>query len=426
MVVEHAALCGQRAIRYAALAIREHYLAYRIVSDERWQDIYALYRLAVESDMASRIVKDSLNRQTELSSCHAAFLQALLLSATNPSAMPVRQIAWTDRLLDRWSNQTSLAQELPTELDRGVLAIDLTAPASMHRHQPPPRGPQWRYLDIEPIGRSIKKRVKYLRAGESPAQLGLGEEYAAANAESYLIGLYQEWCDLPVERAMPRRVTDADVPPAQLGLSLAGAHMAVFGEAFVQPEEASQHLRGRQVDEFSLFGGQGQYHAAAQGKASAAATVVAVALESWRIDNESALGFKLTRADGGGRIIHNLLVGIRARPDQPVVAGTVRWLIEGESGQIMMGVRVLPGIPRAIGVRATGINAFSNRFTQALWLPGMAALQSLPTLLIPNSWFKPGRLVEVYRDGQIFKIKLVQLIERGQDFERVSFQGELF
>ncbi|MBV8464983.1 MAG: hypothetical protein JO218_03465, partial [Burkholderiales bacterium] len=189
VIVEHKALCGQRALRYAALAIREHHMAYRAVPKERWSDLFSLYRLALDASVHNKIVKDSLNRQTELSSCTAAFLQALLLAATNPSAMPVRQIAWTDRLLDRWSNQSTMSAEVPEDVERGVLAIQLDDPGELRRYDPPPVGERWRYLDIEPIGRSIKKRIKYLRAGELPAQLGLGEEYAAASAESYLIGL---------------------------------------------------------------------------------------------------------------------------------------------------------------------------------------------------------------------------------------------
>jgi len=420
VVVDHKALCGQRAMRYAALAIREHHLAYRSVPQERWDDLYALYRTAVEADLCTKIVKDSLNRQTELSSCNATFLQALLLAASNPSAMPVRQIVWTDRLLDRWSNQSTLNTEPPTEAERGVLCVNLTQAGELRRQDPAPQGDAWRYVDIEPIGRSIKKRIKYLRAGESPAQLGLGEEYAAATAENYLIGLYQEWCDLPIERGMPRHTRSPDTPPADVGLGLNSAHQAVAGKAFVQPEEDLE-VRGRAIADFQLFGGQAQFLVQGAAKDNAPPPE----MEQWRIDNESALGFKLSRSGPGDRCIHNQLVAVRPRPGQPMLVGTVRWLTEGDASQIVMGIRALPGVPQAVAVRATGINTFSNRFTPALLLPSMPALQALATLLLPATWYKPGRIVEVHKDGQIHKIKIDQLVERGQDFERVSFSGEL-
>jgi hypothetical protein len=419
-VADHVALCGQRAMRYAALAIREHHLAYRAVPPERWSDLYDLYRLALDADVANKIVKDSLNRQTELSSCTAAFLQALLLGASNPSAMPVRQIVWTDRLLDRWSNQGNLSVELPTDTDKGVLAIDLDHPGELRRHQPPPGGPAWHYLDIEAIGRSIKKRIKYLRAGESPAQLGLGDEYASASAEQNLVGLYQEWCDLPIERGMPRRVSRDDAPFGQLGMGLVGGHYAIAGKPFAQPD-APVEVRGRAIADFQLFGGQAQHLSAAAPKAGEPLPD----LEPWRVDNESALGFKLSRHEPGGRVIHNQLVIIKPRPEQSMVAGTVRWLLEGANGDITMGVRILPGLPQPVAVRATGLNTFSNRFTQALLLPAMPALHAMASLLLPPTWFKPGRIIEVYLEGHIRKVRLDQMLERGQDYERVAFQGEL-
>ncbi|WP_374355882.1 hypothetical protein, partial [Chitinimonas sp.] len=418
-VLEHGALCAQRALRYAALAIREHHLAYRMVPNERWQDLFALYALAAQTDIASKIVKDSLNRQTELSSCNAAFLQALLLASANPSAMPVRQIAWTDKLIDRWSNQASLQAELPADTQRGVLAINLEQPGEIRRHDPPPTGETWRYLDIDPIARSIKKRIKYLRAGESPAQLGLGEEYANENAEQFLTNLYQEWCDLPIERGMQRRSGPTD-SLGQLCLGLNNVHHAIGGKRFAQPDELSE-VRGRAIADFQLFGGQAQHLV----KQAAKEPESLPELEHWQVDNESALGFKLSRHEPGGRLIHNMLVAVRPRPEQQLVAGTVRWLLEGANGDLTIGVRILPGMPQAIGVRATGLNTFSNRFTQALLLPEMPALHALPSLLLPPTWFKQGRIIEAHVQGQVVKLKLEQLIERGSDFERVAFHGEL-
>lgn len=420
-VSEHKALIGQRALRYTALAIREHHLAFRLVPTARWEELYSLYRVAQESETATKIVKDSLNRQTELSSCTAAFVQALLLSAANPSGMPVRHILWADKLLDRWSNQAVLSAEPPATAERGVLAIELSHPGELKRYDPVPVGPDWRYLDIDTVAKSIKKRIKYLRAGESPAQLGLGEEYAASVAEHNLVGLYQEWCDLPLERGMPRHKPRQDAPPASVGLGLLGAHYAIGGEPFSQPSEPTE-VRGRAIADYQLFGGQA-HHLAAASKQQKDGD--APELEAWRIDNESALGFRLHRDEPGGRLNHAMMVAVRPHPDQSCMVGAVRWLLENGQGGLTIGIRILPGVPRAVSVRATGLNNYSNRFTQALLLPAMPALQALPSLLLPTTWFKPGRIIEVHLDGHIKRIKLEQVIERGLDFERVSFQGEL-
>lgn len=419
-VAEYKALCGQRAIRYMALALREHHFAYRTIPVARWEEIYKLYNVAVNAGVAAKLVKDSLNQQTEVSSCDAAFIQALLLSASNPAGMSVRQIGWTDRLLDRWSNQTALLETLPDKQEKGVLAIKLDAPGNLIRIEPPEKMDQWRFLDIEPIGKSIKKRVKYLRAGESPAQLGLGEEYAAATAESYLFALYQEWCDLPVERSSQRRPTRPDVPPTQLVASIADVHTAINGKVFVQPDEAME-VRGRAIMDFQLYGGVSQ-HVVQTSKPVKEPTPE---YENWRTDNESVQGMKLTRYEPGQRLIHNQLLAVRSRPDQPWMCGSVRWLKEGVNGEIEIGVRIMAGIPTAIAVRATGVNHHSHRFCPALLLPAIPALKTATSLIVPSGWFKLGRMVEVYYDGMVKRVKLDELAERGNDFERVVFAGDV-
>lgn len=422
MVAEHIALCGQRALRYAALALREHHQAYRAVPAERWRDLAALYRIAAEGGFAAKIVKDSLNQQTELSSCNASFIQPILLAAANPSTMPVRQILWTDRLLDRWSNQTPLLDSPPEPADRGALAFELDEPQDLRRYDPVPLGKDWRYIDIDPVGKRIKKRIKYLRAGESPAQLGLGEDYAAASAESHLISLFQEWCDTQLERSMPRHPVQRQAAPAQLALGLNAAHLAIAGVPFAQPDE-KQEVRGRSIADFQLFGGQAQHleHSDRQQKPAEPMPEP----ESWLLENESAQGFKLVRQEPGNRLGLGQLVSVRPRPEQPIVVGHVRWLLQGANGELNIGVRLLPGVPRPLAVRTTGVNSFSSRFCQALLLPAMPALQAPPGVLLPSGWFKAGKIIEALVDGQIKRIKLEQLIERGLDFERASFQGEL-
>lgn len=420
-VAEHCALIGQRAIRYAALAIREHHLAYRTVPNERWADLNALYQIAADAGVASKIVKDSLNKQTELSSCMASFLQGVLLAGANPSGMSVRQILWTDRLLDRWSNQTTLLVEPPHPAERGALALDFEHPGELKRYDPIPVGASWRYIDIDPVGKRIKKRIKYLRAGESPAQLGLGEEYAASTAEGFLVGLFQEWCDTPQERGMPRRQARGDAAPAMVALGLNAAHMAISGSHFTQPEEKHE-IRGRAIADFQLFGGQAQ-HLSNTGVFKELEPVPE--LEQWAMENESAMGFRLQRSVPGGRLAHGQLVAVRPRPEQPIVTGSVRWLEEGANGEIIIGVRLLTGMPRAVAVRTTGVNSFSSRFSQALLLPAMPALNTTASLLLPTGWFKAGKIIEVHIEGQIKKARLEQLVDRGQDFERVSFQGDI-
>ena len=78
-------------------------------------------------------------------------------------------------------------------------------------------------------------------------------------------------------------------------------------------------------------------------------------------------------------------------------------------------------MPAAIAVRPTGLNVPNAKYVQALSLTGVAAQNSPPSLVLPAGWFKPRRVVEVYVEGHI-KVRLVEIIDRGNDYERCSYE----
>jgi hypothetical protein len=82
---------------------------------------------------------------------------------------------------------------------------------------------------------------------------------------------------------------------------------------------------------------------------------------------------------------------------------------------------MVPGVPRAVAVRSTGINAKSEKFIPALYCPALAALGSPASLILPPGWYRPKRVVEVYGDTPEPYL-LTGVIERGSDFERVAVE----
>lgn len=418
-VLDYLALIGQRSLRYTALAIREFHLAYQVVAASLWQKLYQLYGQAEAGGLQSKTVKDSLNRQTELSSCNAAFIQALLLAAANPHGMPLKQILWVDRLLDRWSNQTLLRRELNPHTDEEQakisLAIDLPMANGVLRRSLDPAPEGQRLLLLGTVMKSLKKRIKLLRAGELPVQIGLGDEFSAAAAETQLIYLYQQWGENGIDRSFQRRASSGEVA---LVYELAAMHAILEGKPFVSPDDKLE-VRGRTIDDFALFGRQAQHLQPAQPSGAPAQLPEP---EPWQVIDESALGFRLLReVIAGGRLAHHQLLLLRSPAASSWLLATVRWVSQ-EDDELIAGVRVLPGMPQAVAVRATGLSPTgSHKYIPALLLPSVAALQSGPSLVLPTGWFKPGRVVETYCDGEPRRMKMTQLLERGADFERISF-----
>ena len=102
--------------------------------------------------------------------------------------------------------------------------------------------------------------------------------------------------------------------------------------------------------------------------------------------------------------------------------GQIRWLMSAENGDVHAGIRLLPGLPTAAAVRATGLNAQNEKFVPALALSAVPALKSPPSLVLSSGWFKPKRVVELFTDSAR-QLRLTEVLERGTDFERVAFEA---
>src|SRR5262249_29768837 len=143
---------------------------------------------------------------------------------------------------------------------------------------------------------------------------------------------------------------------------------------------------------------------------------------TWQIKDESAAGLRLERVDpaGSSRVVLNQLLGIQLADGKPFLLCTIRWLSVSTEFGLRVGVQILPGVPQGIAIKPSRPDAAGESSPQAFLLPAFAPLQSPETLVIPNGWFKPEREMEIAdRPG---RVRLADPIDRGADFERVSFE----
>ena len=146
-------------------------------------------------------------------------------------------------------------------------------------------------------------------------------------------------------------------------------------------------------------------------------------IEEWRLEDESAQGLRMVRPAGssGKRYAHGQLVAVRPADAKSFLLGQVRWLMGAENGDVHAGIKLLPGLPSGVAVRATGLNVQSDKYLPALALSAVAALNSPASLVLPAGWFKPKRVIEVYTRS-LQRVTLTEVIERGSDFERVAYE----
>ncbi len=404
------ALACQRALWCIGRRIAEHYKGYMEIPGEDWEALHRVYALAEERGVAGDAVSHPVYKGKAETNCIETYARALLLHLANPNEHPPRQTALIARWLERWSRKVTLSRTAPAE-QNNPLRVDLAGSSGASRAGE--ASDSVRYLDVREVARSVKKRVALLRRGETPAALGLGDDITPATAEPLLVMLYRQWCEDKQSRAHVRR---AAVGTAQLCAELSVIHHYVSGRRFRQPVDDGT-LSQRQHEEIATFG------RVATRRDDDRVDASDQALETWQIEDESMAGLRLTREDRAtaGRYQLHQLIAARPADGKSFILGMVRWLSVSAETELSAGIRTLPGMPQAVSVRATGLNATTEKYVPALLLPAVPGLQSPESLVLPTGWYRPKRVVELSREGSA-NVLLLALLERGSDFERVSFE----
>jgi len=407
------ALVCQRALAYSGLKMFHHFRAYRQVPAREWRGTHAVYAASEQLDVAEEAVKDFLNRDVHDTSPRIAYARALLMGLCNPNELAQRQLTFVAYLLERWASKLEVGRE-PLAEEEGILplVVDLAGDRLPERlgAAASTRIGEARYLDARKLAKSLRNRVGLLRKGESPAKLALGEDCIQPSCEQLLVFLFRQWCQGKLSRATERRAAASAV---QACSELGAIHYSVTGRAFRQPQAGE--LTKQQREEIATFG---RISTRQEDDQPAGA-----GLEQWRLEDESPQGLRIVRRAGtqGKRYSHGQLICVRLADAKQYRLGQVRWLMEGQEGDLHAGVRLLPGLPAGCAVRATGVNVQQEKFVPALLLAAVPASEVPMSILLPPGWFKPKRVLDFFAEGAA-RIRLLAVLERGVDYERATFE----
>jgi hypothetical protein len=406
-----AALLTQRLAAYSGLKMFHYYRAYREVPRHDWRSLHEVYAHAEKLGVA----EGGLNRDVQDSSPRIAYVRALLMGMANPHELGQRQLTFVAFLLERWAPKLEVSRK-PVAEDDGVppLVVDLAGervPERLESGTPPAAEP--RYLDARKLAKSLRNRVALLRKGESPAKLALGEDCVQPSCEQTLVFLFRQWCQARPARPLAGRPATMK---AQVTTDMEAIHHYMSGGQRRQVE--AKELTQQQRLEMETFGRirsvDNEQYTSARG----------YALEEWTIEEDSAQELHIVRPSGHGakRYGHGQLVTVRPPDASGFILGQVRWLIGAVNGDLRAGIKLMPGIASPTSVRGTGLNDKAERPVQALLLAAVPAVNSPATLVLPAGWYKPKRVLEVQGDKP-YNVRLVELVERGSDYERVAFEA---
>jgi len=355
-------------------------------------------------------VQDVFARHEADSSCAEAYVHVLLANLANPYALTVRQMAFLRRWLDKWSSLVNLsAQPLPAGAIP-LIAVDFNgdAPAVLAEQVSP--GASVRYLDLEQIAKSLRQTINLLKQGQTPTQLGLGEDARQPGCESLIMLLYVQWCRYGMLRTEERSIV---TEPVEVCFGIPESHKLLGGEEKL-PEPATFSSRDKWESDNLGF---------SMRLSTTAKQPAFKKSENWQILNQSKSGFMcmLREPSALQRMNHNQLLGIRrGANDADSRLGTIQWIRINEQNECQCGIRLFAGTPTAISVRPSNFNLPGNvKLEQALMLPQVAMPATPLSVVLPAGWFQAGRMIEIQGEKKQVA-KLINLIERGTDFDRCS------
>ncbi|MDD2883985.1 MAG: hypothetical protein PHT48_02940 [Dechloromonas sp.] len=399
----------QRCLYYNGRLIFEHYRACRELVGGCWLAVHAAYKVAEELSLAERSVTDRFMASAE-TCCLATYASILLSDLAGPASQGARNIDMIRRWAELWSSKAQVLRPpvseertLPIHLDRDVPLCPAEGAGETTANL--------RLFDIRAVGREARHALAKLKKTSRPEQLGLGEE-PAGKVIHLLQSLVAPWSQSLAVRRFRRFASDGQ---ARLTSGLEAIYQQVAGQPFVAQDSRQAYSRGDHV-QLHIF----------RDKVAAAVVPLDVAeqTESWRVLNHSASGFRLRRDGPGHSLQHGQLVAVCPPDSKRFFLAHVTWLVENQAGALVCGLSILPGLPQALAVRllplpSEGVPAL--RYAVAFKLPAVPGVGEEPSLVLPLGLYQASRTLETRQDKRLGRLRMLNILQRGSDFDRVSY-----
>lgn len=416
------ALLAQRRIRYHTLAMTEYFRARQEMPENLWLDLHHLFISAERAGVAGTRVPDALNETWGAQSPLEAYVAMLLTDAASPYSRTPREFLWIARWAQRFAPYCSLQEGkisdnsnlylLETDSDHGLrpaATIDPTA--------------HIRSLGTAKLASHIQAVVSQLKSGVSAASLGLGDDCVQPACARLVVSLYRPWGMASSGRKFPRKLIHGQI---EVCTDPVGVAYFLTGKKFEQPENEQIHYNDFTRTEAMLaLGERAEEAEMTDAQLTESALKLGYTLEPWDVLDQSVAGFRLMRAQGESRLDHRQLIGVRPSAHERILLAEISWLQYLQNGALCCGVSLMPGPPTVLPVRLIDPQRKSlrERFKLGFLIPGVPALKTEASLIVPAGWYVSARQIEV-RAETPWVARMTKLLSRGANFDRVAFTRE--
>ncbi len=380
-----------------------------------WSRLHELLALAEQHGATMIAVDDTARCGATQVTPLEPYAAAMLLQTAGPYGLRLPQLTWTERWARRWGSKFALLTVPPAELKAVPLCVDLASdqPASYR----PAAGAGARFLDTAELRKSILSRQTLLDQNTPPEMLQLGNDCTQPECGALLKKLYQAWC----QGGIPRR---SERKPGVPGATLISNVASIFDElsggmSLAAPVPLTNADIRKQRDAMAIFGLTRGLKFGVLEK-----TPNPHVERGWTVFDENVSGFRLERplAQGGAPLTLGQLIALRPAGMKGFLLASVCSIEAGFEDKLQVGVILLPAPASAIAFKAVGLNAAKEPLQPGFLLPALAPTKEPPSVILPSGRFRAGRTVE-FQDGVgHYRIRLTHLLERGEDYDRATFE----
>ena len=401
-----------RCIHHTGIAIVEHQRARRELPWGLWLDLHAYYASAEEWGVATLTIPDALDPMGRSTHCTASYASFLLCDMAGSYSLSVREQTLVYRWATYWAPLVGLQTAQPGE-PLPTFVVDLMQDVALRPAVECLQTDHLRRLDTSRLALQISQTKQQLRLKIPPAQLLLGDDCSAGQCNRLLDHLSRPWSQARAPRKFRRHATSG---VSKLCTGFEEMHYFISGKEFEQPENVRIYNR-QEFEKLFAFRHQEDPSQALQFSQEQ----LAYRLDPWEVVNQSANGFRLVRSISGKKMAHGQLLALCPHDGERFLLAQTTWLMQEKGGGLIAGIKALPGVPIAIAARARDhLGVDDGKYHRAFLLPTIASASIEQTLVLPQGWFRSGRVLELFTDGA-WQVKLQHVIEDGADFERISF-----
>lgn len=406
------AMILHRCIHYTGMIILEHQRARRELPWGLWLELHGYYGSAEEWGVATMAIADALDPFGRSTNCAIAYISFLLCDMAGSFSLSVRDQALVRRWACNWSPLVSLHKAEPGEA-LPLYVVDLMQDTALRPVAECLQTDHLRRLDTSRLAMQINQIRTALRQKTPPSQLALGEDCTAGQCNRLLEHLCRPWSQARATRRFRRHATSGIT---KLCTGFEEMHYFVSGKEFEQPENVRIYSR-REFENLFAFRHQTDPQQALQVRQEQ----LAYGVDQWEVVNQSANGFRLVRSTSGKKMIHGQLLALCPHDGDRYLLAQNTWLMQEKNGGLIAGIKALPGLPVATAARVVEQSGESHsKYHRAFLLPAVPSVDAEQSLVLPQGWFRGGRVIELFTDG-VWRVKLLHVLDDGPGFERVSF-----